>query len=502
MSRIFGVLLICALVFTPSSVYALAQGAPDLRPYPQKRVILPGAGDAWGVLEWHITGKKTSIVYIMTFDSTNTTCKIVGYKLSAQGVAGSPFTVLPSFTGYVYSAKTVWFDSAGGPAETPAGAAGLLFVSQLVDLTTYKTVISAVDVDADGKPIGSFRKIMEKTPPADERFAGASISASTGPESVSLILGFVNVRLAPNFAGVFSSKAYYLQTDLNGLQLGGMSEVPLPGAGNLNICTFGSPYWTGSGWMMPAYNTKMQVFTEPTYGYSGTRSVGNELYIYTFGGSAGAPAVNFKRRLLYKDNQKDETWSFRNATFLDLSENARPGAKKTKKTLTLFFGHKNTIPREQITLDRYTMDYYFVPIDLRGKRAGSSIKVDIPQWQHEMTYNPDMFIYAYTNAVSNLLPSSNGRFYLAQNRSTLMAEYVSAPAYYVYDCEYELSLYELDPGTGDVELIAQAAGDTPPSSYDAPILRWFNNKPAVLNGRYVTEPALQDQCYFTTISIR
>jgi hypothetical protein len=362
-------------------------------------------------------------------------------------------------------------------------------------------IVAVAGVDEDGLTTGGFSKILEKNAAPEQAIFAYSLEAVEGSDSIMTVVSFVyiDIKGSSGIYGPYKSVSSLIKTDRSGLVTGGISELPLPGNGYLNLCVAGAPYWTGSGWMTAVCNTKMRLTPTPNPDISYATPYGKELYVYTIADGTTPSAAKFRRRLLFKDAQSGNLWTFRNFQFLPSLTSDGPKTKAgASKVQNLFFAHRIGIPYDDQRMDGYTEDYYLTPVNLRGKRAGNSVKIQIPQWDHQMPYDPEKSIYGYSNTISNLIQDDSGRLLAAVTRSTLLGK--SAGVVVAYDCEHELSLYRIYPITGAVELLAKKTGGDPVGVFYSTFIRWFNSRIAIINEADVYQPNYDVNYYYTVIS--
>lgn len=478
----------------------LSQEFLPLKNYSQKLMNFPSSREVWWLYEWHVTGKKTSAVYFHEYNEDAKTVGLYKYRLFANGRISGATPILTDIKGDISDVDIVWFNASGSPPDpSPPAHAGLLFIMYApeAEYPVRKLIISVAKIDKDGDVVSGFKKIMEVNATEKEPLLFSSIGGTQQGSVIAVVMNFVYLVFEEDLSGINSSIAYYLEFDLDGDQIGGRSQLPYPKGGNLNVCSAYSPFWTGNGWMIPATNTRMVIKTYED-GYRYTDATGNNLFIFTVAGSAAAPGYKIKRRLIFKDNQKDGIFNYRDLGFLNLDENASPSGKK--KTYTLKWSHRNYIPEKDVTLDRYTLDTFLTPINNRGRRAGTSTKIDLEPWDHKMNYDSEKMLTGYTNRISNFIPDGNGGFYFASVRSTTMRNPYFAPASDAgYVCEHELSLYSLDPATGDVEIISRKSTGDPMGNYGSNKIRWFKNQIAIIDNLTVYEPEYEYRYFYTTI---
>ena len=472
---------------------AAAQERRALGNYPMSRINVPGTSNYLGIMDWTITKKKSSVVFAWEYDSDTGIEKLVKFNLSQNGNA-SGYTTLLNTEGWIIDAEAVWIGQSGasvGPAAKEKKT-GLLFVVHTPTDSEETIIISVARFNDKGNLLGGFRQLRQFNVPEDKYYYFGVLSAALGSSTVGVSWTYSLYEVIAGTGFYVTSNAYFLETDFQGRQIGGMSQVPIPNGGNNQFFILHRPYWNGKGWLAPARNAR----TAPSGGSFNV--LGNDLYILT--ATSGRVNPKLRLRLLFRDGQ-DDLWTYR-ASFVPPSSGGSAGAPKVRearaaKTSTLFLSHWNLIPEAQQTMDEYAADYFLVQINRKGKKVGSATRVQIPEWDHGMPYDPGKELIRFYDRVSNVITTGDGTCYVAQARTTLLREQVALPpASYVYDAEHEYSLYSFDPQSGEVDIIARgASGET--GYFSTTRIRWFNGNIAVINRFLDVELPYDDRDYFS-----
>ena len=219
--------------------------------------------------------------------------------------------------------------------------------------------------------------------------------------------------------------------------------------------------------------------------------------------TAVSGGLKAKKRLIFRDNQADEFTTYRPVQLLNfsLSNYLNAGSPKIiRKEYTLFFGHMDFIPLKQRKLDMFSTDYYLIPVNHKGKKSGSAMRVNIADWDHGLDYDPAKELTIYKDYVTGIVGGKSADLYLAQTRSLMLTETRESPAStYKYFSEHEFNIMELDPASGDVELIAQKRCKDPIGYFQAPMIRYINNNVVVMGYANIREPDYEMNYYFTVV---
>ncbi len=289
------VAILVAIAFIGCST-AAAQERRALGNYPMSRINVPGTSNNLYVMDWRITKKKSSVVFAWEYDSGTSTERLVKFNLSYNGNASGYATLLNVGSGWILDAAAVWLGNAGasvGPAAKQQKT-GLLFVAHTPTDSEETIIISVARFNDKGNLLGGFRQLVQFNVPENKNYYFGGISAALGASTVGVTWTYtINEYIAGTGLNV-TSYAYFFETDFQGWQIGGMSQVSIPNAGNNQLFYLYNPYWNGKGWLAPAMNAR----TTPSLP-GGYDVLGNDIYI--FSATSGTASRKLRLRLLYRD---------------------------------------------------------------------------------------------------------------------------------------------------------------------------------------------------------
>lgn len=470
------------IVFISISILLLtlplsAQVNPPVKNYPLKKLSGMPSSEYAMFSTWTATGTTTSHVTYVVANYEKQRYELKQFKLTGTGTLIKLNNDLHTSKGWVGECHSIWIANSGAPAGS---GTVMVFIPANRDAEGTAMDFYMVGVDpATGQQVIPKKSIFKFKAPAGQAIHDGQVRVKRRGNIISVVIAISLDRKATPYNYSFAGKLYYLELNIAGYLRGQAKMVKVPNGGILQQFSLATPAHNGRGWIVPIYHTRMKTYTDSQG--TGTRPFGSSLYILTATGTSFS-STKLKMRRIFSDSQ-GEYYTFRNSMFLppvDIEAPPDVGVTKVKGiTLDLFFVHRNMVPESQVKLDYFNSIYSIVPINARGKKAGSVTNVDIPKWDHQLTYDPARDLITYSDGVSNIVPSKDGRLYVSQARFLMRGD-PDITSLKDADCEQEFNLYLFDRFTGEVEHVASTKRNWIAIVFNQ-LIRSINGRVVVLN---------------------
>lgn len=428
---------------------------PPVWVYSLAKINTIGFSDCKSVLDFVVTGKKSSVVFAYDYKSATDSYDLASYKLNKRGRAAAKNTLLSGVGKGWLRASAVWFESGGSAPPPKQPGHGLLFLGYCNDNLKKAATFAVAKFDADGKLTSGFTVLHEVSAPANSTVYYIYLRAEQGPTGSAAAFSYSFLEDSPTFWGVRSSKAFFVETDVNGLSAAAAAsppavrEIVLPESGNLKELEPFRPAWNGKRWLVPARLTRNKL------GYSGGRGrsdlIGEDaLVIAVRSGSS-----SLKPNKLFSHNDST-SWGAYYLYFLPRADGGSAPAGKIGDPLQMLYIFRQEIPDEQQKLQRYNYTHRLITVNGKAKQVGSTIIVQFPQWHHKLNYDPDARLLGGDESLSSPIQADSGESLFVQCY-TLRRSYYSSPvstAATTYQHESEFNLLSVNPTSGQVTLLA------------------------------------------------
>jgi hypothetical protein len=483
--------IILSILFILSFAWIAAERASVL---PLKKISIPGEGSHTYLLNQFIAaGKKQSILYAVDRNAREE-YELFSFKVNKRGNITKFTDTINLGEGMAYHPKAVFIDRS--KVSAPAGKIKedqyiILFYffheARYAKVSFYSEVF-----DINGKQIRGPYKYFEIEPSSGFGIENPFVRASVGPKSVAVVLYMDEDDMSYKYPLFMKTRIFFAEFDFDGEMLGNQLEVKLPNnCKNQNYDT-GAAVYNGKGWLFPAEGFFFKTDYFPN-NYASNTPTGGHLGIVAVKGKIGKRKVKYRR--LFTDMVPDNSIIFSQPVILP--DKSVFGATPAKaKDLWLLYRHVLYIPEESMKLEGYTVYFGMIPINSRGKKSGKAVAVDIPEWDHTITYDPAKEIYNHLEYFSRPFQMDNGKWLIFYSRSLVMWN----PTKYDVvntDDEQLISLYEIDT-TGNVQVRAVRYSHYP-GLFIGPLACYYGNSINYLTELITPNPALPTSFYFGSV---
>jgi hypothetical protein len=404
---------------------------------------------------WLKIGERKSLAFVTAIPTSAVDdmwyYRLYSVAITDKGKFSAPKKMWTGAKQVLLDVSTVWLGGGGAPASQEGR--GLVFISYMFGTIGEKVKVAVAEFDSTGSVTSPFFDLAQIEAPAGEVMDQCYLAAAQGEDSIGLLYCplFYKEYGSSNFYGVTGTAAYFLEVGFDGEPKSGplgspsAQQVRLINGGKMQEFIPYRSYWNGKKWLVPVSIIRHAVQPD-SWGDQYSKQVGSRLLV--LGAEPKAGSLKLRLREIARIDNLDNN-DFDGACILPISQPAG-GPKAAKSNLLLAYCYLRWIPEAQQELEAYTIQYRLQTINDKEKKVGPITAIDFPQWNHQISYDPDGMLYNSVKRLSYPLQLDDGSLVVALTRSTMWL----TPA---HDLAYEnnFGLYSIDPNDGELTVLAR-----------------------------------------------
>jgi hypothetical protein len=417
------------------------------------------------------TGNKKAILFYLDKKAAETEYTLYSFKMNSKGrISGSGSPVLTGIPDKFARCSTVWVDSPDGPGH------GVLF-------TTYRkeddkmVVFTSTTFNSEGIRTTGERTLWEKQVSGEyDEIASYDIASTRQGDEIGVTFYSITLTYSPDLWAYSSSNNYFAKTDLNGKITSYARPIQMPKNPFMKVAFSNKPAWNGKYWLVPGRVTNFKEIESS----KSAEFVSEDLLMTTIKKDTGT----LKAKTLTRTYSKSYMFGYA-SRFLPLANGSAstavdsPGAKN----MTLLVRRRSLIDYDTDREYLHTYSYYLQPLKKNGKKTGTAIPVEFPEWTRDVSWDSNKRLVNEAEAFSEVSVTSEGKYLVSMARSYAYIPDQSNPNT-IIKYETEFGLYSIDPEDGTVTTLARSKPNIS-GMFSTPLNQWFNNGLGIINVGYI-----------------